>query len=133
MQNRLPYRLHGPFFIYPPACSPHIVAICSVVSSSRKNDTSSDAERPKIGVVLGGGGARGAAHVGVLKILEELRIPVDYIVGTSMGSIVASMAVPAAFDPVEIDGRLLADGGMSNNVPVSVARAMGADIFIIDN
>ena len=39
--------------------------------------------RPKIGLVLSGGGARGSAHVGVLKVMEELRIPVDYVVGTS--------------------------------------------------
>jgi NTE family protein len=211
------------------------------------------ARRPRIGLVLGGGGARGAAHVGVLKVLEELRIPVDYIAGCSMGSIVgglyasgmtsaqiekeilsmdwddlfddypsradrsfrrkrdddfyvvkvkpgfnngevelplayirgqkfdlvlnrltlpmsgvkdfdhmpipyravatdietgkevvlssgslaksirASMAVPAAFDPVEIDGRLLVDGGLANNVPVSVARDMGAEVFIVVN
>ena len=45
-------------------------------------------DRPKIGLVLGGGGARGYAHVGVLKKLEEMRIPYDYIAGTSMGSIV---------------------------------------------
>jgi NTE family protein len=209
------------------------------------------ARRPRIGLVLGGGGARGAAHVGVLKVIEELRIPVDYVAGTSMGSIVgglyasglnaeqiereilamdwddlfqdeasreersfrrkrdddfyvfkakpgynkgkvqlplayirgqkfdlvlnrltlamfevkdfdlmpipyravatdietgkevvlsagslaksirASMAVPAAFDPVEIDGRLLIDGGLANNVPVSVAREMGAEVFIV--
>ena len=209
------------------------------------------AERPRIGLVLGGGGARGAAHVGVLKVLEELRIPVDYVVGTSMGSVVgglyasgmsaeqikqemlnmdwddvfnddpdrrnlsfrrkhddllymyglkpgfndgqiqlplafvhgqkfdlelnrltlpvfdtrdfnqlpipyraiacdletgeevvlgggslarairASMAVPAVFDPVEINGRLLVDGGLANNVPVSAARDMGADVFIV--
>lgn len=208
-------------------------------------------KQPRIGLVLGGGGARGAAHVGVLKVLEELRIPVDYVAGTSMGSIVgglyasglspqeiekeilamdwnglfqdypsradrsfrrkrddadyafrakagfnrgsvqiplayirgqkfdlslnsltlgvvdvsdfdrlpipyravaadletgkevvlasgslaqairASMAVPAAFDPVEIDGRLLVDGGIANNVPVSVARDMGAEVFIV--
>jgi NTE family protein len=207
--------------------------------------------RPRIGLVLGGGGARGAAHVGVLKVIEELRIPVDYVAGTSMGSIVgglyasglnaeqiereilamnwndlfqdypsrevrsfrrkrddqiylikakpgynkgkvqlplayirgqkfdlvlnrltlpmfevkdfdlmpipyravatdietgkevvlstgslaksirASMAVPAAFDPVEIDGRLLIDGGLANNVPVSVVRDMGAEVFIV--
>ncbi|MDQ1816206.1 patatin-like phospholipase family protein [Massilia sp. CCM 9210] len=46
-------------------------------------------QRPKIGLVLSGGGARGVAHIGVLKVLEEMRIPVDYVVGTSMGSIVA--------------------------------------------
>lgn len=45
-------------------------------------------ERPKIGLVLSGGGARGAAHIGVLKYLEEQRIPIDVIAGTSMGAIV---------------------------------------------
>ncbi|MGA9574781.1 MAG: patatin-like phospholipase family protein [Lysobacterales bacterium] len=44
--------------------------------------------RPKIGLVLGGGGARGYAHLGVLKKLQEMRVPIDYIAGTSMGSIV---------------------------------------------
>ncbi len=207
-------------------------------------------ERPKIGLALSGGGARGAAHVGVLKVLEELRIPIDYIAGTSMGAIVgglyasgmtatqleqalagmdwdailkdeeprperrfrrkqddrlllmkqklgveggevnlgpalilgqkldlelealtlpvsnvrdfdrlpipfraiatdietgnevvlrsgqlprairASMAVPAVFAPVEIDGRLLVDGFVSSNLPVSAVRAMGAEIII---
>lgn len=46
--------------------------------------------RPKTCLVLSGGGARGAAHVGVLKVLEELRVPVDCVVGTSMGSIVGA-------------------------------------------
>ncbi len=47
--------------------------------------------RPRIGVVLGGGGAAGVCHVGVLKVLEEYGIPVDCIAGTSMGSIVAGL------------------------------------------
>jgi NTE family protein len=47
--------------------------------------------RPKIGLVLGGGGAKGAAHIGVLKVLEEQKIPIDYIAGTSMGAIVAAL------------------------------------------
>ena len=213
----------------------------------------SPASRPKIGLVLAGGGAKGAAHVGVLKVLEEMRIPIDFVAGTSMGSIIgglyasgmrpqeiereingidwtdvfidapnredrsfrrkqddalyvfkakpgfgdgkiklplayvhgqkfdlqlnrltapvsqikdfdqlpipyravatdletgkevvlksgnlarslrASMAVPGAFDPVDIDGKLLVDGGISNNVPVSVAKAMGADIIIVSD
>ena len=46
------------------------------------------AKRPKVCLVLSGGGARGVAHIGVLKVLEELRVPVDCIVGTSMGSLV---------------------------------------------
>ena len=209
--------------------------------------------RPRIGLVLGGGGARGAAHVGVLKVLKEMRIPIDCVAGTSMGAIVgglhasglgpeqiereirdmdwddvledqpprperqfrrkrdddlylvkkqlgyrsgklqlplgyiqgqkldlelarltqhvaairhfdelsipfravatdietgdeivlssgnlarairASMAVPGAFDAVELDGRLLVDGLVTNNVPVDVARKMGADIVIVVN
>ncbi|MGL5538894.1 MAG: patatin-like phospholipase family protein, partial [Aeromonas veronii] len=48
-------------------------------------------ERPKIAVVLSGGGAKGSAHIGILKVLEQKRIPVDIIVGTSMGSYVAGM------------------------------------------
>ena len=44
-----------------------------------------------MGLALSGGGARGGAHVGVLKVLEELRIPVDYIAGTSMGAIVGGL------------------------------------------
>ena len=47
---------------------------------------------PSIGLALGGGGARGFAHVGVLRALEELRIPFTYIAGTSMGSIVGGLA-----------------------------------------
>jgi NTE family protein len=46
--------------------------------------------RYKIGLALGGGGARGAAHIGVLKVLEEARIPIDILAGTSMGGIVAA-------------------------------------------
>jgi NTE family protein len=48
-------------------------------------------ERPKIGLALGGGGAKGAAHIGVLRVLEQMRIPVDYIAGTSMGAIVGAL------------------------------------------
>ena len=46
-------------------------------------------ERPRVGLVLGGGGARGAAHIGVLEVLERLRVPVDCVAGTSMGALVA--------------------------------------------
>ncbi len=44
--------------------------------------------RPRIGLVLSGGGARGLAHIGVLKVLQQLRVPVDAIAGTSMGAII---------------------------------------------
>jgi len=206
--------------------------------------------RQKVGLVLSGGGAKGAAHIGVLKVLEENNIPIDYIVGTSIGSYIggwyalgfspaqiqeimfntkwdkgysdfiprekllyedkqlrdkynitlrlgysdntlkmpsglllgqsalqllklstdsvgiftsfddlvipyravatdistakavvldrgsitqamkASSTVPGALEPTEIDGKLLVDGGIINNMPVDVAREMGAEVII---
>ena len=52
--------------------------------------TQTSTQRPRIGLVLGGGGAKGAAHIGVIKVLEELHVPIDCIAGTSMGSIVGA-------------------------------------------
>jgi NTE family protein len=209
--------------------------------------------RPRIGLVLSGGGARGLAHVGALKVLEELRIPIDVVTGTSMGAIVgglyasgmsaielerelkavrwsdvfasrverkqlsqrrkeedfevsalvelgvrngellapssavssrgletllrrytlpvrgvrhfdnlpipfravatdmetgesivldqgdlalalrSSMSVPGVFAPTMVDGRVLGDGGLVNNLPIDVARALGADVVIVVN
>ena len=207
--------------------------------------------RPKVGLVLGGGGAKGAAAIGILKELEREKVPIDYIAGTSIGAIIgglyaqgyraddleklfrsqnwlalladrdttlvgkvykeedgviyvfgfpvrkkadadkntgfwmlhgdhvynfldslvsrspvqrgivkraipfscvafdirrqqeivldtgslarnmrASMAIPGAFKPVQIDTLMLVDGGMGNNLPVDVVRKMGADIVI---
>ncbi len=60
--------------------------IPSIVSTAEATQ-----DRPRIGLVLGGGGARGMAHVGVLKVLEEMRIPIDCIAGTSMGSIIGGL------------------------------------------
>jgi NTE family protein len=53
--------------------------------------TAAAEDRPRIGLVLGGGGARGAAHIGVLKELERHRVPIDAIAGTSMGSIIGGL------------------------------------------
>lgn len=47
--------------------------------------------RPKVAVVLSGGGAKGVAHIGALRVIEEAGIPIDYVVGTSMGSIVGAL------------------------------------------
>ena len=47
--------------------------------------------RPKIGLVLSGGGSKGFAHIATLKALDSLNIPIDYIAGTSFGAIVGSM------------------------------------------
>ncbi len=56
----------------------------------------------KVGVVLSGGGAKGLAHIGVLKALEENNIPIDYITGTSMGGVVGAMYA-AGYSPAEIE------------------------------
>src|SRR3954464_9700346 len=57
-------------------------------SQEQKQDS---VKRPKIGLVLSGGGAKGFAHIGVLKVLEEAGIKIDYIGGTSMGSIIGGL------------------------------------------
>jgi len=60
------------------------------------------AQRKKVGLVLGGGGAKGAAEVGVLKVLEEANIPIDYIVGTSIGSLVGGLYA-IGYDAKQLD------------------------------
>ncbi len=237
------------------------LAVCAVRPAPAQQPTgatSADAAsarpvqpRPRIGLVLSGGGARGAAHVGVLRVLEQMHIPVDAIAGTSMGAVVgglyasgmspgdiervfdsvdwadafsdrparagldfrrrledrdflvqlplgfrngrfvlpggliqgqkltqlirkntlrvagitdfdrlptpfravatdletgatvvmkagdlttalhASLAAPGVFAPVQRNGRLLVDGGITNNLPIDVARAMGVDRLIV--
>lgn len=64
-----------------------LVALLPVISFA----ADANPERPRIGLVLGGGGAKGGAHIGVLKVLEKYRVPVDAIAGTSMGSIVSAL------------------------------------------
>ena len=64
-----------------------------------------DESRPKTCLVLGGGGARGAAHIGVLKVIEREHIPIDCITGTSMGAIVGGMYA-AGYSAGEIEGIL---------------------------
>ena len=58
--------------------------------------------RPKVGLVLGGGGAKGAAEVGVLKVIEKAGIPIDYIAGTSIGAIVGGLYA-AGYTSTELD------------------------------
>lgn len=64
------------------------------------------ADRPTIGLVLGGGGARGPAHIGVLKVLRDLRIPIDYVSGASMGAIIGAL-FSLGLTPEEIEERIL--------------------------
>ncbi len=232
-------------------CLLSLVSTALAVQAQSGKGLADDRSRPKIGLVLSGGGARGAAHIGILKELERLKVPVDYIAGTSMGAIIgglyasgmstdqiekalveidwddifsdrapreklstnrkfddafflinkgvgfkdgklqlgrgliqgrkmylklkdltlpvsgvtdfdqlsipfravasdiatgepvvlnagdlasairASMSIPGFFAPVAIDGRLLVDGGVTNNLPIDVVRQMGADVSIV--
>ncbi len=74
-------------------------------------------KRPRICLALSGGGARGAAHIGVLKVLEQYRVPVDCIAGTSMGSIIG-----AAFA-----------GGMSIPEMDQITHAITTDLLVKEN
>jgi NTE family protein len=222
----------------------------AVETAAQQSGSCSANGRPSVGLALSGGGAHGGAHIGVLKALEELRVPVDCIAGTSLGAAIggfyasgltaaeveevargiewrlalwnitprrdrsfrrktedhlffvnlrpglqngklafptgllqgqvidtvlarttvaayqvkdfgdltipfravatdlataepvvlragdlalalrASMSLPAVFAPVDLDGRMLVDGGVAMNLPVEVAQAMGADVVI---
>ncbi|ANY88601.1 MULTISPECIES: patatin-like phospholipase family protein [Pseudomonas] len=225
---------------------------CLLLTLTSFTVLATEAARPKVGLVLSGGAARGLAHIGVLKALEEQGVRIDAIAGTSMGAVIgglyasgysveeleklattldwqqalsdapprkdvpfrrkqddrdflvkqklsfrddgslglplgviqgqnlslllesklahtadtrdfdklpipfravatdiasgekvvfsrghlpqvirASMSIPAVFAPVELDGRLLVDGGMVDNIPVDVARDMGVDLAIV--
>ena len=77
-------------------------------------------ERPTIGLVLSGGGAKGAAHIGVLKILEEQRIPIDYIAGTSIGAYVAGMYA-LGYNAEQIE-RLMLNGDWSKGYSDTIPR-----------
>ena len=68
-----------------------IAMLLMISVAAYSQDTIPVRPRPKVGLVLSGGGAKGAAHIGVLKYIEEIGIPIDYIAGTSMGSIVGGM------------------------------------------
>ncbi|OOV17904.1 hypothetical protein BXU11_17550 [Flavobacterium sp. LM5] len=60
------------------------------------------AKKPKIGLVLSGGGAKGFAHIGVLKVIEEAGIKIDYIGGTSMGAVIGGLYA-TGFNASQID------------------------------
>ena len=62
-----------------------LIFLCVFHVSAQENN------RPKVGLVLSGGGAKGLAHIGVLKVLEEQGVKIDYIGGTSMGAIIGGL------------------------------------------
>ena len=65
--------------------------LLTISITAYSQDTTSVKSRPKVGLVLSGGGAKGAAHIGVIKYIEKAGIPIDYVAGTSMGSIIGGL------------------------------------------
>ena len=88
-----------------------LLALAALAWPAHARDTppapAAASERPRIGLVLGGGGARGGAHIGVLKVLDELRVPVDCVAGTSMGALVGATFASGA-RPTHIEAQFLA-------------------------
>ncbi len=70
--------------------------------------------------MLGGGGAKGASHIGVLKYLDEMGIPVDYVAGTSMGSIIGGLYA-MGYEPEEMK-RLIANMNWNEYIGNSIDR-----------
>lgn len=94
------------------------ILFLSILSYSQESFTTQniDQDDPKVGLVLSGGGAKGLAHIGALKIIEEAGIRIDYIGGTSMGAIIGSL-YSAGYSPKELD---------------SIFRSFDYDAFIQD-
>lgn len=86
-----------------PLCKRKLLFICLLLLCfSSIVHTQANQPRKKVGLVLGGGGAKGAAEVGVLKVLEEAGIPIDYIAGTSIGAIVGGLYA-VGYNAADID------------------------------
>ncbi len=94
------------------------ILFLSLTTAAYSQDSTHVTTRPKVGLVLSGGGAKGAAHIGVLKYMEEAGIPIDYIAGTSMGAIVGGMyALGYTSDEIlDIINKVDWDRLISNNV-----------------
>ena len=96
-----------------------LLTIASLLPAQTNTDYPS---RLKVGVVLGGGGARGASHIGVLKYIEDMGIPVDYVAGTSMGSIVGG-CYAMGYSPDELSD-LIANINWSEYIGNSIDRPL---------
>ena len=114
-----------------------VFLLFAAFSAYSQNDSITK-DRPKVGLVLSGGGAKGAAHIGVLKYIEETGIPIDYIAGTSMGSIVGGMyALGYSSDEIldiisQVDwDRLISDNVDRQKISYSKKHESNTQIFTI--
>lgn len=99
--------------------------LIAILTASILLQAQNDTIRPprlKVGVVLGGGGAKGASHIGVLKYIEDMGIPVDYVAGTSMGSIIGGLYA-LGYSPEELT-QLIADMNWSEYIGNKIDRPM---------
>jgi len=117
-----------------PAADPQAAApeawTSQVVPAATASQPPATAQRPRIGLVLAGGGAKGGAHVGVLKVLEEMHVPVDCIAGTSMGALVGggyASGIPAAALETFLKGidwpKVIGGQGLRELAPIEQKRA----------
>lgn len=81
------------------------IVLLLIASSLKAQQTPEKKQDIKVGLVLSGGGAKGFAHVGVLKKLEEAGVRVDYIAGTSMGAIIGGLYA-SGYNATELDSVL---------------------------
>lgn len=94
---------------------------------------------PKIGIALGGGGARGFAHIGVLRVLEQEKIPIDVVVGASVGSLIGALyadsgrVLDAEFLATEVGKETFFDFGAMPIFSGGLARGEGIATFLTEN
>ncbi|WP_121667362.1 patatin-like phospholipase family protein [Mesonia aquimarina] len=79
-----------------------LILLCCYFGGFAQNNTSKTQEDLKVGLVLSGGGAKGLAHIGALKVIKEAGVRIDYISGSSMGAVVGSLYA-AGYSPAELD------------------------------
>ena len=82
----------------------HLIFIIAILSVLGTSPVRAEIPQPrkKVGLVLSGGGAKGMAHIGAIKVIEEAGIPIDYVVGTSMGSIIGGLYA-IGYTPEQMD------------------------------
>lgn len=84
------------------SCLLFLLSVCCLLPSISKAQNTIKKTRPKIGLVLSGGGAKGFAHIGVLKVLEQAGVKIDFIGGTSMGAVVGGLYA-SGYSATQID------------------------------
>lgn len=109
-----------------------IIAICLTVFNSVNAQQKMDSipVNPKVGLVLSGGGAKGFAHIGVLKVIDSLDIKVDYVAGTSMGAIIGSLYA-SGYSGKQLDSIFKTvnfDDLISDNIPRSAKSTYEREI-----